>query len=76
MAVIFGALTAWLGYMLLSREYVYDIWMFVLCFVIAKCQFSLLKVNLLYCILCFVYFSCNKVPSYDQITFPVFYIAK
>eukprot|EP00795_Rhopilema_esculentum_P002882 gene2882-1119_t len=42
-AILFGGLTAWLGYMLLSRDYVYDLWIFILCFVIAKCQFSLLK---------------------------------
>ena len=43
-AVLFGGLTAFLGYMLLSRAYFFDLWIFVLCFVIAKCQFSLLKV--------------------------------
>eukprot|EP00794_Sanderia_malayensis_P020280 gene20280-22266_t len=42
-AIIFGGLTAFLGYMLLSRSYFYDLWIFVFCFVIAKCQFSLLK---------------------------------
>lgn len=44
-AVLLATLVALLGYMLLSRNYFYDFWLFVLCFVIAKCQFSLLKVS-------------------------------
>ena len=44
-AVVLATLVALLGYMLLSRNYFYDFWLFVLCFVIAKCQFSLLKVS-------------------------------
>ena len=71
-AVFFGVLTAFFGYMLLSREYFYDLWIFVLCFVIAKCQFSLLKVCShwscqhnnhirLFCILCNISGSLIKV---------------
>lgn len=43
LSVILATLVALLGYILLSRDYFYDFWLFVMCFVIAKCQFSLLK---------------------------------
>ena len=42
-SVILAILVAALGYLLLSRNYFIDFWVFVLCFVVAKCQFSLLK---------------------------------
>lgn len=42
-AVVLATFTAFLGYLLLSCDNIYDIWVFILCFVIAKCQFSLLK---------------------------------
>ena len=44
-SVLLATLVAALGYLLISRNYFYDFWLFVICFVIAKCQFSLLKVN-------------------------------
>ena len=42
-SVILATLVALFGYILLTRNYFYDFWVFVICFVIAKCQFSLLK---------------------------------
>ena len=49
-AVVLATLTAFLGYLLLSCDNIYDIWVFILCFVIAKCQFSLLKVHFFNCV--------------------------
>ncbi|XP_065662073.1 pecanex-like protein 1 isoform X6 [Hydra vulgaris] len=42
-SVLLATLVAALGYLLITRNYFYDFWLFVICFVIAKCQFSLLK---------------------------------
>ena len=42
-SVVLATLVALFGYILLTRDYFYDFWVFVICFVIAKCQFSLLK---------------------------------
>ncbi|XP_066911070.1 pecanex-like protein 1 isoform X2 [Clytia hemisphaerica] len=43
LSVVLATLVAFLGYNLLTRDYFYDFWLFVICFIIAKCQFSLLK---------------------------------
>lgn len=44
-SVLLAVLVAVLGYWLLLAEFFKDFWIFVFCFVLAGCQFSLIKVS-------------------------------
>ena len=46
LAVVLAVLVSVLGYWLLLEDFYADFWIFVFCFVLAGCQFSLLKVNM------------------------------
>uniref|UniRef100_A0A8B9KF97 Pecanex-like protein n=1 Tax=Astyanax mexicanus TaxID=7994 RepID=A0A8B9KF97_ASTMX len=48
LAVVLAVLVAFLGSVLLVQGFFTDIWVFQFCLVIASCQYSLLKVNVLY----------------------------
>ena len=43
-AVVLASLVAFLGFLLLLKDFFRDIWVFQFCLVIASCQYSLLKV--------------------------------
>ena len=45
LAVLLAVLVSVLGYWLLLEDFYTDFWIFVFCFVLAGCQFSLLKVR-------------------------------
>ena len=45
MSVFLAVLVAVLGYWLLLADFFKDLWIFVFCFVLAGCQFSLIKVS-------------------------------
>ena len=42
-SVMMAVLVGGLGALILSRNIYYDFWIFVFCFIIAGCQYSLLK---------------------------------
>ena len=44
-SVLLAVLVAVLGYWLLLADFFKDFWIFVFCFVLAGCQFSLIKVR-------------------------------
>lgn len=46
-SVLLAVLVAVLGYWLLLADFFRDFWIFVFCFVLAGCQFSLIKVRIL-----------------------------
>lgn len=46
LAVLLAVLVAFLGSVLLVHGFFTDIWVFQFCLVIASCQYSLLKVNI------------------------------
>ena len=45
LAVVLAVLVAFLGSVLLVHDFFTDIWVFQFCFVIASCQYSLLKAS-------------------------------
>lgn len=47
-SVLLAVLVAVLGYWLLLADFFKDFWIFVFCFVLAGCQFSLIKVSRFY----------------------------
>lgn len=47
-SVLLAVLVAVLGYWLLLADFFKDFWIFVFCFVLAGCQFSLIKVSKFY----------------------------
>lgn len=47
-SVVLAVLVAVLGYWLLLADFFKDFWIFVFCFVLAGCQFSLIKVRKFY----------------------------
>ena len=43
-SILLAVLVAVLGYRLLAQDFFKDFWIFLFCFVVAGCQFSLVKV--------------------------------
>lgn len=48
LAVLLAVLVGALGTFLLLKQYFHDFWIFVFCFVIASCQYSLIKVRIFF----------------------------
>jgi hypothetical protein len=54
-AVIIAVVVGAIGALVLSANFYYDFWVFMFCFVIAGCQYSVMKVNLLLYLQCSTY---------------------